>query len=159
MLRRIGVAIGPHTWFGNKFGKSVVTGPTVVNNIFAGAMGYAIALSSASNVTVQGNVLSQQSSGRNRNQNQNPLPDAVFIGVAGANCTNQSAIPTPQAYVADTSLLSRYNIQNNFNTSVVVNNLICIQNPGNDVNAWPVSHYSRSSYSSIYNEISISDSI
>lgn len=54
---RIGIAIGPRTWFGNKYGNNVSDGATVRNNQLTGAFGYAIAMSSAKDFTVQGNTL------------------------------------------------------------------------------------------------------
>lgn len=54
---RIGIAIGPRTWFGNKYGNNVSVGATIRNNQLTGAFGYGIAMSSAKNFTVEGNTL------------------------------------------------------------------------------------------------------
>jgi len=54
---RIGIAIGPHTWFGDKYGSNVSFSGTVENNVLSGAFGYGIAVTSARNFTVQGNSL------------------------------------------------------------------------------------------------------
>lgn len=54
---RIGIAIGPRTWFGNKYGNNVSVGAIIRNNQLTGAFGYGIAMSSAKNFTVQGNTL------------------------------------------------------------------------------------------------------
>lgn len=140
LICRIGIAMGPHTWFGDKFGDDVVSGPNVSNNVLSGAMGYGIALSSSSNVIVQGNVLSQQISGNGKVKN--PLPDAVFLGHPGPTCIENSTFPHPQAFIANTSLLTDYDIQSNFNKSTNIINLICINSPGSGVNGWPVSSYS-----------------
>ncbi|OBZ70388.1 hypothetical protein A0H81_09669 [Grifola frondosa] len=54
---KIGIAIGPRTWFGDRYFNNVSTSGTVLNNQLTGAFGYGIAMSSAENFTVEGNVL------------------------------------------------------------------------------------------------------
>lgn len=56
ICNRIGTAIG-RTWFGDHYGSNVSTSRTVVNNHFTGAFSYAIAMSSATNFTVENNDL------------------------------------------------------------------------------------------------------
>ena len=45
-LHRIGVAIGPQTWFGDHFGANVSSSGSILNNRLTGAFGYGIAITS-----------------------------------------------------------------------------------------------------------------
>ena len=74
-LNRIGIAIGPRTWFGARSLSNTSFNGTVLNNQLSGAFGYGIAVASATNFTVQGNKL---------------VGNTTFIGSKGANCTNVS---------------------------------------------------------------------
>ena len=98
-------------------------------------MGYSIALSSAADIIVENNHLTQE------NQNGNgryPLADARFLGKPGPTCLDNSTIPHPWPFIADTSLLSEYTIQADFNTSTIINNLICLESLGSGVDLWPL---------------------
>ncbi len=81
---RIGIAIGPRTWFGSRYDTNVSLSGTVIDNRFSGAFSYAIALTSAKNFTVTGNTL---------------FGNTTFIGSRGPNCTTTDVTPTPQAFV------------------------------------------------------------
>lgn len=70
---RIGIAIGPRTWFGARSLSNTSFNGTVQNNQLSGAFGYGIAIASATNFTVQGNTL---------------VGNTTFIGSKGQNCTN-----------------------------------------------------------------------
>ncbi|KAK0190468.1 hypothetical protein F5146DRAFT_1223358 [Armillaria mellea] len=64
---KIGVAIGPRTWFGAQYGTNLSRSGTVYDNRFSGAFSYAIAITSAINFTVQDNVLFGNTSFIDRN--------------------------------------------------------------------------------------------
>ncbi|KAI6018315.1 hypothetical protein EDC04DRAFT_2743358 [Pisolithus marmoratus] len=73
VIIKIGIAIGPRTWFGNEYGNNVSQGGTVLANQLTGAFSYGIAMSSAKNFTVVNNVL---------------IGNTSFIGARGPNCTS-----------------------------------------------------------------------
>ena len=117
---RIGIAIGPRTWFGDRYGSSVSTSGTVLNNKLTGAFGFAIAMSSATNFTVQGNTL---------------VGNTSFIGSRGPNCSSSDTTPTPAAFVLDSTVTSS-NVQSDFQTISDADSLTCIMPPdGGDY--WP----------------------
>ena len=74
---RIGIAIGPRAWFGDRYGRNTSDNGNVIGNHFSGAFGYGIALTSAKNFTVQGNNL---------------IGNTSFIGSRGPNCSTVSSI-------------------------------------------------------------------
>ncbi|KAH9938100.1 uncharacterized protein B0H18DRAFT_965550 [Fomitopsis serialis] len=85
VIIKIGIAIGP-------LYQNVSFSGTVLNNQLTGAFGYAMAISSARNFTVQGNLLTGNTS---------------FIGGRGPNCTEGDTVPNPTAFVIDPSLRRR----------------------------------------------------
>ncbi|KAI0732843.1 pectin lyase fold/virulence factor [Fomitopsis betulina] len=118
---KIGIAIGPRTWFGNQYYQNVSSSGTVLNNNLTGAFGYALAMSSAHNFTVQGNIL---------------VGNTSFIGQRGPNCTTGDTTPEPAAFVIDTSLVTASNEQSGFITVSDGDSLTCILPPeGGDF--WP----------------------
>lgn len=118
---RIGIAIGPRTWFGDKFGDDVSFSGTVLDNIFSGAFSYAIAISSARNFTVENNVL---------------LGNTSFIGSRGPNCSDSDNTPDPAAFVMDTSTTTSSTTQSDFEIIPDGNSLTCVLPPdGGDY--WP----------------------
>lgn len=118
---RIGIAIGPRTWFGDRYLNNVSLSGTVQDNQLSGAFGYGIAISSARNFTVQGNVLTGNTS---------------FIGSQGPNCSTTDTTPTPVAFVQDQNTVQSSNIQNGFQTVPDGDSLTCIIPPdGGDF--WP----------------------
>lgn len=93
----------------------------MLNNQLSGAFGYGIAISSARNFTVQGNVLTGNTS---------------FIGSQGPNCSTTDITPTPVAFVQDQNTVQSSNIQNGFQTVPDGDSLTCIIPPdGGDF--WP----------------------
>ena len=75
---RIGIAIGPHIWFGNQYGNNVSTGGTVEVSQLTGVFSYGVAMSSATNLNVENNVL---------------IGNTSFIGARGQNCTANDRTP------------------------------------------------------------------
>ncbi|KIJ22646.1 hypothetical protein M422DRAFT_57130 [Sphaerobolus stellatus SS14] len=118
---KIGIAIGPHTWFGNHYLAKVNEGGTVLDNQFEGAFGYAIALTSAYNFTVQGNTL---------------VGNTSFIGSRGPNCSTTDQTPQSEPFVIQTTSVNGSNAQSDFANIVDGNSLICVvAPPGGDF--WP----------------------
>jgi len=120
MLHRIGIAIGPQTWFVDQFGANVSSSGTVLDNNLSGAFGYGIAITSAHNFTVQGNTL---------------IGNTSFIGSRGPNCTDA---PTPQsaAFVVGPANVTTSNLQSQFQSVQDAKGLTCVLPPaGGDY--WP----------------------
>ncbi|KII94656.1 hypothetical protein PLICRDRAFT_33470 [Plicaturopsis crispa FD-325 SS-3] len=118
---KIGIAIGPRTWFGDQYGNNVSANGTVINNQFSGAFSYAMAISSAVNFTVQNNVL---------------VGNTSFIGANGPNCTTTEVVPTPAAFVIDQSNTQNSQTQADFQAVSSGDGLTCVMPPaGGDF--WP----------------------
>lgn len=121
VIIKIGIAIGPRTWFGNEYGSNVSDSGTVLNNLLTGAFGYAMAMSSARNFTVEGNAL---------------FGNTSFIGARGPNCTADDAVPAPAAFVVDQSSVALSTEQIDFQNVSDGDSLTCILPPdGGDY--WP----------------------
>jgi parallel beta-helix repeat protein len=121
VIIKIGIAIGPRTWFGSKYGNNVSLSGTVHDNRFSGAFSYAIGMSSAVNFTVENNVL---------------FGNTSFIGARGPNCSSSDATPTPAAFVLAQNTVSKSTTQSNFTSISDGNSLTCVQPPdGGDY--WP----------------------
>lgn len=118
---RIGIAIGPRTWFGNQYGNNVSTGGTVLNNQLTGAFSYGLAMSSATNFTVENNVL---------------IGNTSFIGARGPNCTTGDPTPPPAAFVIDLSNVQQSTTQSDLTPVSDGDSLTCVLPPdGGDF--WP----------------------
>ncbi|EJF62335.1 hypothetical protein DICSQDRAFT_135925 [Dichomitus squalens LYAD-421 SS1] len=118
---KIGIAIGPRTWFGDQYLNNVSLSGRVLNNQLSGAFGYGIAISSAVNFTVQGNTL---------------VGNTSFIGARGPNCSTVDTTPNPAAFVEDQSTVQSSTIQGDFQMIPDGNSLTCIiPPPGGDY--WP----------------------
>jgi hypothetical protein len=102
---------------------NVVTGGTVKDNVFAGAFGYAMAVGSATDFTIQNNVLDGNSS---------------FIGANGPNCSTDADFvpPKPAAFVFDKNGTSGMNIQSDFEQVESADGLTCVM-PPDDGDFWP----------------------
>jgi len=121
VIIKIGIAIGPRTWFNDQYGNNVSTSGTVLDNQFTGAFSYAIAMSSATNFTVENNVL---------------IDNTSFIGSRGPNCTTNEKIPTPAAFVIDPNNVQTSITQSNFQHIPDGDGLTCVLPPdGGDY--WP----------------------
>ena len=118
---RIGIAVGPRTWFGDQYLNNVSLSGTVLNNQLSGAFGYGMAISSAQNFTVQGNVL---------------VGNTSFIGSRGPNCSTTDTTPDPAAFVQDQNTVQSSNIQSDVSIISDGDSLTCIMPPdGGDY--WP----------------------
>ncbi|KAH7887390.1 pectin lyase fold/virulence factor [Phlebopus sp. FC_14] len=121
VIIKIGIAIGPRTWFGNEYGNNVSTGGTVLNNQLTGAFSYGMAMSSATNFTVENNVLTGNTS---------------FIGARGPNCSSNDPTPSPSAFVIDLSNVQQSTTQLDFAPVSDGDSLTCVLPPdGGDF--WP----------------------
>ncbi|KIO16558.1 hypothetical protein M407DRAFT_33788, partial [Tulasnella calospora MUT 4182] len=115
---KIGIALGPHPWVGDKLGTSLNRGAVVRNNTFQGAFGYAMAAGGVSNFTVSGNIIDA---------------DVSFIGSAGPNCSTTD-VPAPAPFVFNSSQVFDSSMQQAF-VNCDANALLCIL-PDND-DLWP----------------------
>ncbi|KAH7919536.1 hypothetical protein BV22DRAFT_1115172 [Leucogyrophana mollusca] len=121
VIIKIGIAIGPRTWFGNEYGNNVSSGGTVLNNQLTGAFSYGLAMTSATNFTVENNVL---------------IGNTSFIGARGPNCTSDDPTPPPSAFVIDISNVQKSTTQSDLVSIADGDNLICVLPPeGGDY--WP----------------------
>jgi hypothetical protein len=92
-----------------------------LSNHLSGAFGYAIAITSARNFTVQNNDL---------------FGNTTFIGSRGPNCTNYDSTPTPQPFVVDRNNTDGLTLQSEFTQITDGDSLTCILPPdGGDY--WP----------------------
>ena len=120
-MHRIGIAIGPRTWFGDRYLKNVSFSGTVLSNHLSGAFGYAVAITSARNFTIQNNDL---------------FGNTTFIGSRGPNCTTYDSTPTPQPFVVDRNNTDGLSLQSDFVQISDGDALTCILPPdGGDY--WP----------------------
>ncbi|KAH8118393.1 hypothetical protein DFH11DRAFT_1567138 [Phellopilus nigrolimitatus] len=130
---KIGIAIGPRVWFGNRYGQNRSFSATVVNNRLTGAFGYGIAISSARNFTVQNNGF---------------FGGTSFIGSRGPNCSSVDTTPTSNEFVYQKNTTESLSIQSGFESITDGSSLTCIVPPaggdfwpygGNPGNSQPVS--------------------
>jgi parallel beta-helix repeat protein len=118
---RIGIAIGPQTWFVDQFGANVSSSGTVLNNKLSGAFGYGFAITSAQNFTVQGNIL---------------VGNTSFIGSRGPNCSASDPTPPSAAFVVGPANVTTSNLQSEFQPMQDAKGLTCVIPPaGGDY--WP----------------------
>ncbi|KAL0950113.1 hypothetical protein HGRIS_010110 [Hohenbuehelia grisea] len=118
---KIGLAIGPRTWFGERYAANVSHSGTVTGNRFTGAFSYAIAVTSARNFTVQDNIL---------------IGNTSFIGKQGPNCSTTDTVPDPAPFVLDLNNTQESNLQSDFKSISDGDSLTCVLPPdGGDY--WP----------------------
>ena len=123
--------MGPKTWFVNAFGNNISNSGTVLGNSFTGAFGYAMAISSAQNFTVQGNTL---------------FGNTSFIGSRGPNCSTSNPTPPSGPFIVQTSDLTASNLQSDFVSVTDAEGLTCVVPPvGGDY--WPIDGSDNSSSS------------
>jgi hypothetical protein len=120
-LHRIGLAIGPKTWFANVFGSNISYSGTVLDNNLTGAFGYAIAVTSARDFTVQRNTL---------------FGNTSFIGSRGPNCSASDPTPPSGPFIVQSSDVTASNLQSDFLTVQDVTDLTCVVPPDGG-NYWP----------------------
>ncbi|WOO77549.1 uncharacterized protein LOC62_01G001123 [Vanrija pseudolonga] len=91
-LVKVGIAIGPRVWFGDKYGANVSTGGVVRGNVLRGAFSFGIAVASADSFVVADNSFAGE---------------VAFIGDIGPNCTQGALAPhPPTALLADLATLT-----------------------------------------------------
>ncbi|KAG6813030.1 hypothetical protein H0H92_014564 [Tricholoma furcatifolium] len=118
---KMGIAVGPRTWFGDKFGNNVSSSGTVINNQFSGAFTYAIAVTSAFNFTIENNVL---------------ISNTSFIGAGGPNCSSTDSPPSPAAFIVDPNSIDQMTLQSDFQDIGDGDDLTCVL-PPNGGDFWP----------------------
>jgi hypothetical protein len=97
------------------------TGGEVRNNKFTGAFGYAMAVGSAADFTVQGNTL---------------VGNTAFIGSDGPNCTKTESMPALAPFVFDANNTRGMHIQDGFTDVPTLDGLTCVMPPANG-DFWP----------------------
>jgi len=118
---KIGIAIGPQTWFGDKYGNNVVKGGTVTGNKLSGAFTYGIAITSATSFTVQGNQM---------------IGNTSFIGARGPLCKDSDSVPAPAPFIIDPRTTTGLTTQSDFQTVSDGDSLTCVL-PPNGGDFWP----------------------
>ncbi|KAI0286460.1 hypothetical protein BC826DRAFT_917816, partial [Russula brevipes] len=124
----IGIAIGPPVWYGDSLRTNITTSGSVLNNRFTGAFGYAIAVASAQNFTVQGNTLFENTS---------------FITSRGPDCNATEVTPTSAPFIVDYSNVTNTTLQSDFQAVQNCKKLTCAV-PPNGGNYWPYGSYPSS---------------
>ncbi|KAF8467501.1 hypothetical protein DFH94DRAFT_796026 [Russula ochroleuca] len=114
VIIKIGIAIGPQTWFGRLF-------LAVLNNMLTGAFGYGIVVTSARNFNVQGNKL---------------VGNISFIGSRGPNCSASNPTPASTAFVVGLANVTASTLQSDFQPVQDAKGLTCVQPPPGG-NFWP----------------------
>ncbi|KZV76020.1 hypothetical protein PENSPDRAFT_646571 [Peniophora sp. CONT] len=111
VILKMGIAIGPRTYFVDFFQQNVSASGTVLNNNFTGAFGYAMAVSGARNFTVQGNSL---------------VGNTSFISSSGPNCTEGITIPDSSSFVVSWPNVTDTSLQTSFTGVDRAEGLTCI---------------------------------
>ncbi|EIW73463.1 hypothetical protein TREMEDRAFT_14833, partial [Tremella mesenterica DSM 1558] len=129
---KIGIAVGPRTWFDDQFGNNVSTGGVIENNVLQGAFSFGIAVSSAKSFTLQNNTF---------------INNISFVGSYGVNCTTGASTPhPPTALLFDPSNTENITIIPGSSTTSGDNldfvngkaeGLTCFVHPPTDEFAWP----------------------
>ncbi|KAF6758857.1 hypothetical protein DFP72DRAFT_1064370 [Ephemerocybe angulata] len=124
---KIGIAIGPRTWFGSKFGDSRARNGVIRDNTLSGAFSYGIAVTSADNFTILGNTL---------------VGNTTFIGAKGPNCSDSDTVPTPAPWIVDWATVGTDmnsgtgKVQDGFEAISDGDSLTCVL-PPNGGDFWP----------------------
>ena len=118
---RIGIAIGPRTWYGTEFMNNVSRNGIVIDNHFSGAFSYGIAISSATNFTVQEN---------------NFFGNYSFIGARGPSCPDSYSLPSPTPFITEANTTTSMSISSNFVNISDGHSLTCVV-PPNGGDFWP----------------------
>jgi len=118
---KIAIAIGPRTWFGDKYGNKTTKNGVARGNILSGAFSYGVAITSSENFVVQSNTL---------------LGNTSFISARGPNCTVNDVVPASAPYVVDPHTTKNASLQSNFVNIGDGDSLTCVLPPsGGDF--WP----------------------
>jgi len=117
---KVGIAMGPRVWFGDRAFQNVSHGAIVRDNRLTGGFGFAMAANGIKDFTIQNNVL---------------FGNTTFFGTQGVNCTKGAKPITPDAFVQIPGNVSSSKVQSGFTTVQNADALICISPPDEDV--WP----------------------
>ncbi|KAK7033610.1 hypothetical protein VNI00_012847 [Paramarasmius palmivorus] len=128
---KVGIAIGPRVWFGNKYGSNVSSSGLVEGNRLSGGFGYGIAVTSAHNFTVRDNVL---------------FGNTSFFAERGPNCSHFDTIPSPAPFVIDYNITSKTTVQPEFEPVTDGDLLICVVPPQRG-NYWPIRSLAEAPFS------------
>ncbi|KAF9559671.1 hypothetical protein CPC08DRAFT_736100 [Agrocybe pediades] len=118
---KIGIAIGPRTWFGDRFGDNKVRNGIVRGNQLSGAFSYGIAATSAIGFTVQENQL---------------VGNTAFIGARGPLCEETDVVPDPAPFIMDPDTIQGSYFQSDFKSIGSGDSLTCVL-PPNGGDFWP----------------------
>lgn len=118
---KIGIAVGPRTWFGDKFGDNVNINGVIQNNALSGAFSYGIAATSSRNFTISGNIVKGNTS---------------FIGARGSLCKPSDVVPSPAPFIVDPATTKSMTLQSDFQTIQDGDSLTCVL-PPNGGDFWP----------------------
>lgn len=118
---RIGIAVGPRTWFGDKFGDNKVRNGIIRSNKLSGAFTYGIAVTSAIGFTVQENAL---------------VGNTSFIGARGPLCEDTDVVPDPAPFIMDPDTIQGSFLQSDFQNIGGGDSLTCVL-PPNGGDFWP----------------------
>ena len=119
---RIGIAVGPRTWFGDRYGYNVSKNGIVRNNRLSGAFSYGIAVASADNFTVESNVMFDNTS---------------FIGARGPYCKDTDIVPADAPFIVDWRTVKSAYLQSDFQSIDDGESLTCVLPPDGG-NFWPL---------------------
>jgi len=119
---RIGIAVGPRTWFGDRYGYNVSRNGIVRNNRLSGAFSYGIAVASADNFTVESNVMFDNTS---------------FIGARGPYCKDTDIVPADAPFIVDWRTVKSAYLQSDFQSIDDGESLTCVLPPDGG-NFWPL---------------------
>ncbi|KZT42919.1 hypothetical protein SISSUDRAFT_1014930 [Sistotremastrum suecicum HHB10207 ss-3] len=117
---KVGIAMGPRVWFGDRVLHNISFNGIVRNNQFTGGFGFAMAANGVRNFTVEGNTL---------------VGNTSFFGAVGPNCTKTETID-PEAFVYVLANATGSEFQSEFASVQDGDGLICIQPPEGDF--WPI---------------------
>ncbi|KAF8961109.1 hypothetical protein BDZ97DRAFT_1257674 [Flammula alnicola] len=118
---KIGIAVGPRTWFGDKYGSNVVKNGVIMNNRLSGGFSYGVAATSATNFTIEGNAM---------------FGNTSFIGARGPNCSTSDTVPTPGPFIVDMNDTTSMTLQTDFQPINDGDSLTCVL-PPNGGDFWP----------------------
>lgn len=124
---KIGIAIGPRTWFDDQFGSNVSFGAVVEDNTLTGAFSFGMAVSSAKDFVITNNSF---------------VGNTSFVGSYGVNCTQGAETPNPPvALLVDPNTTSNLTIQPGEGGFAFISGngigMTCFVHPNTTESVWP----------------------
>ena len=92
-----------------------------MNNNFTGAFSYGMAVTSATNFTVEGNTM---------------IGNTSFIGARGPNCSTSDTVPSPAPFIVELDTVTSSTLQTEFQSINDGDSLTCVL-PPNGGDFWP----------------------